>query len=112
MLPLGNPLRARDLTPHLASFPHGLTVLVGRQAMTAWSEVLSKGTIRRQKPLRMTRRFEPLHAPLMLARRLMRILCPIVQIAVLAVSHSRHYLALGGLIALQFVSDDDPGHVR
>jgi hypothetical protein len=36
---------------------------------------------------------------------------PIVQIAVLAVFHSRHYLALGGLIALQFVCDDDSWHI-
>jgi hypothetical protein len=47
-----------------------------------------------------------------MAGRLVRVLRPIVQIAVLAVFHSWHYLALGGLIALQLVRDDDPRHVR
>jgi hypothetical protein len=53
-----------------------------------------------------------LHAPFPLPGRLVGIFRPIVQIAVPVVFHSRHYLALGGLIALQFVSDDDSGHVR
>ena len=48
------------------------------------SEVLSNRTVRGEKPLRMTGRFEPLHALLALARRPMRIFTPVIEIATLA----------------------------
>jgi hypothetical protein len=41
-----------------------------------------------EEPLRMTRRFEPLHAPLTLARGLVGILRTVVEVAVLAVLHT------------------------
>jgi hypothetical protein len=56
--------------------------------------------------------FKPLHAALSLTRWRVGVFRPIVQIAVLAVLHARHYLALGGLIALQLIRDDDSGDVR
>jgi hypothetical protein len=56
--------------------------------MTARSEVLRHGTVRRQETLRMTRRLTPLHPPLLLSRRLMRVLRAVVQVPVLAVLHA------------------------
>jgi hypothetical protein len=47
------------------------------------AEVLGDRPISGEEPLRMTRRFEPLHAPLPLARRLMRVLGAIIEVAVL-----------------------------
>jgi hypothetical protein len=80
--------------------------------MPSRAEVLGNGSIRREKTLGMTGGFEPLHATLPLARRLMRILTPVIEIATLAVFHSRQQLLLRGTIAFQLVSDDDPRHVR
>jgi hypothetical protein len=48
--------------------------------MPSRSEVLGDGTICGEKTLRMTRRCEPLHAPLPLARGLMSILRTVVKV--------------------------------
>ena len=53
------------------SFGHDLAIGGGREPVAPRSEVLGDGTIRGEEPLRMTRRLEPLHAPLPLAGRLM-----------------------------------------
>jgi hypothetical protein len=51
---------------------------------------------------------EPPHGPFPLTRRLMGVLHPIVQIAVLPVFHTGHDLARGGTVALGLVRDDHP----
>ena len=79
--------------------------------MPSRSEVLGNGAIRRQKTLGMPRGFEPLHAPLMLARRPMGVLTPIIEIPALAMFHPGQYLALGRAIAFELIRDDDPRHV-
>jgi hypothetical protein len=58
--------------------------------------------------LRLPGGFEPLHAPFPLARRLVGILCPIVQVAVLAVFHAGHELPLRCPLARQLIRDDHP----
>jgi hypothetical protein len=77
--------------------------------MPSWAEVLGNGAIRREKPLGMPRRFEPLHAILALPRRPMRVLAPVIEIPTLAMLYPRENLALGGPIALQLIRDDDAG---
>src|SRR5215470_3474290 len=79
--------------------------------MPPWSEVLGNRTVRREKPLRMAGRFEPLHAPLALTRRPMRVLTPVIEIATLAMLHPWQYLTLRRTVALQLVRNDDPWHV-
>jgi hypothetical protein len=49
----------------------------------------------------MTGGFEPLYATLPLARRPMRVLTPVVEIAMLAMFHPWQDLTLRGLVALQ-----------
>jgi hypothetical protein len=107
--------KARDVLPGAESLPQFSTVCGCGEEVTSQAEqaeVVRDGTIRREEALGMTGGFEPLHPPFPLTGRLVRVLRPIVQIAVLTVFHSRHDLAFGGFIALQFVRDDDPRHVR
>ena len=56
--------------------------------MPSRAEVLGDGTIGGEEPLRVSSRFEALHAPLPLARRLMGILRTVVEGAVLAVLYT------------------------
>ena len=79
--------------------------------MTTRTEVLRDGTIGGEEPLGVTRGLEPLHAPLPLAGRLVRVLGAIIEIAVLAMFHPGENLALGGSVALEFVGDDHARHV-
>jgi hypothetical protein len=67
--------------------------------MPARAEVLRDGTIGRKKPLRLARAFEPLHALLSLAGRLVRVLGTIVEKPMLAMFHPGQDLALGGSLA-------------
>jgi hypothetical protein len=75
------------------------------------SEVLGDRSIGREEPLRMTRRFEPLHAPLTLACRLMGVLRAVVEIAVLTVFHTWEYFPLRRAIAFELVCDEHPRDV-
>ena len=59
----------------------------------------------------MARGFEPLHVSLALTSRLVRVLCTIIEIPVLAMFHSWQNLALGGSVALEFIGDDHPRDV-
>ena len=54
---------------------------------------------RGQKTLGVTRRFEPLHAPLTLTRWPMRVLTTVVEIATLAMLDTRQNLTFGRAIA-------------
>ena len=100
------------MLPELKSLGHFLTVRGRRQTMPARTEVLRDGPIGGEESLGMTRGFEPLHPPLPLPCGLVRILCTIIEIPVLAMFHPWKNLALGGAVALEFVGDDDPRHVH
>src|SRR5262245_46278273 len=79
--------------------------------MPSWSEVLGDGSISRQKTLGMPGRFEPLHAPLALTRRPMRIFTSVIEIATLTMFDPRQNLALRGAVAFQLIRDDHPGDI-
>src|SRR5437868_6913407 len=79
--------------------------------MPPGSEVLGNGTIRRQEPLSMARRFEPLHPILALTRRPMRVLTPVIEIPTLPMFYPRQDLPFGRAVALELIGDDDAGHV-
>jgi hypothetical protein len=111
-LPSGSYLYAHDLLPHLQSCAHFLTVCSRGPAMPARAEVLGNRTIRRQKALCMARGLEPLHAPFPLPCWLGRVLGAVIEIAVLSVFRPRQDLPLRGTIALQFIRDAHPWHVR
>ena len=77
-----------------------------RTTDAARTEVLRDGTVSGEEPLGVTRRLEPLHAPLALTSRLMRVLRAVIEIAMLAMFHPWQDLALGGSVALEFIGDD------
>ena len=60
----------------------------------------------------MAGRFVPLDAPLPLARRPMRVLTPVVEIATLAMFHPWQYLTLRRTVALQLVRNDHTWHIH
>ena len=97
---LGRPFCTRHLGPTRESLPHLLTVRRRGQQMPSRAEVLGDGSIRRQKTLRMPRRFKPLHVVLALACWPMGILTPIIEIATLAMFDPRQYLPLSRAVAL------------
>jgi len=88
-----------------------LTVFGGGEEVTSRAEVLRDGTIRREKALGVTRGLEPPHVPFPLARRLVGVFRPIVQVAVLPVFDAREDLSLRRAVAFQPIGDDDPWHV-
>ena len=73
--------------PELESLGHFLAVLGGGESVALRSEVLSNGTVRREETLRFTGRCKPLDPPLLLSRRLIRVLRTIIQVLV-AVFHA------------------------
>jgi hypothetical protein len=73
--------------------------------------MLRHGTLGGEEPLGLPGRLEPLHAPLPLAGGLVRMLRPMVQIAVLAMFHTGHDLAQGRPRALEVIRDDHPGNI-
>src|SRR2546427_9873028 len=79
--------------------------------MAARAEVLRDRAIGREEPLRLTGGLKALHTSLPLAGGLVRVLCTVVEIAVLAVFHSGENLALGGAVALEFVGEDHARYV-
>ena len=66
----------------------------------------------KKEALRVAGRFEPLHLPLSSARRLVRILCSVVQPLVLAMLNPRHDLPLCRTIAGELVGDHDARRPR
>jgi hypothetical protein len=100
-----------DLLPALEALDHLLSIGLGGEAVASRSEMLGEGTIRGEKPLDMSWRLEPLHAPLPLPGGLVWILRAVVEIAMLAMFHIRQDLALCRAVALQLVRDDHPWHV-
>jgi hypothetical protein len=80
--------------------------------MPARSKVLRNRPIRGEEALLMPGRLEPLHAPLPLPCRLMGVLRTVIEIPMLAMFHPRQDFLLRGAVALQFIRDDDPWHIR
>ena len=74
--------------------------------MPSRPEVAIDQSVRRQEPLCLTVRFEPLHLSLSSSCRSMRILSPIVQIPAGPVSDIRHHRSLGNAVAAQAVRDE------
>jgi hypothetical protein len=79
--------------------------------MPARSKMLGDGSVRGEKALGVTRRFEPLHATLSLACRAMRVLTAVIEIATLAMLHAGQNLALGRAVAFELIRYDDAEHV-
>src|SRR5262249_24719105 len=98
--------RARECLPDLKSFAHFLTVLGSGQPMPARTEVLCDGTLGREETQGVARGLEPLHTPLPLAGRLVRVLGASMQIRVSAMFHPGKNPPLGGSIALHLVGND------
>ena len=80
--------------------------------MSSRAKMVKDCTKRRQKSLRVTRRFEPWQATFALTRRPVRVLTAVMEIATLAVLYTRHHLTFGCPIAFEFVGDHHPWHVR
>jgi hypothetical protein len=75
--------------------------------VTSGPEVLRDQSIRGKEPLGLPWRLEPLHPPLALTGGLMRVLRPVVQIAVLPMFGAWEDLPLRRAIAPQFIGHND-----
>jgi hypothetical protein len=64
----------------------------------------------REKALRLSRRLEASHTPLSFSRRLVRVLCSVVEPCMLLMLHRRQDLGLCG-VAAQLVGDNHPWNV-
>ena len=69
------------------------------------------GAIRRPKPLRMSRRLNPLHALFALPRGPLRVFTAVVERMTLTVRHPSQALARGRDVTLSFIGGDDAWHV-
>ena len=79
--------------------------------MPARTEMLGDRAISGKESLGVCGGLEPVQVALSLASRLMRILCAVVEIPVLAMFHSGKKLALGRTIALKLVGDDHARYI-
>ena len=77
--------------------------------MPSQAEVLGHGAIRGQKALGVTGGFESLHASFALTHRPMRVLTPVIEVAMLAMFHTRQDLALRRAVARQFIRNHPRG---
>jgi hypothetical protein len=78
--------------------------------MPAEPAVLGDGTRSGTEPLGLTRRLNPLHTPLALPRRWMRVFCTVIEVAMLAMFYPWENLALGRAVALEFIGDEHARH--
>jgi hypothetical protein len=78
--------------------------------MASRAAVLWDGTIGRQEPLGLARRFNPLPPPLALTGRLVGILRAIVHIPLSSMFHTGQHRPLGSAIALESSGDKPPWH--
>ena len=76
--------------------------------MPTRAEVLHDGTISGEESLGLTRGRKQMHVSLALTGGLVRILCAVVEIAVLTMFYSRQNLALSSTVALQLIGDEHP----
>jgi hypothetical protein len=91
---------------------HLLAVGGGRKEMPPRAEVLSHRLIGCQKALGMSWRFESLYTALPLARPLVGIFRPIVEVPVLSVFDTAQHLTFCRPVAPQFIGHDHPRDVR
>jgi hypothetical protein len=105
-LPLHGHGRTRDLPPDLGALSH-LSAILGRgEPVVSRTEVLSDGTVPGEKALGVSCRFKPMHPPLSLVARLKRVFRTTVEVAVLAMFHTREIFPFRRPIALQLIGDD------
>ena len=86
----GKSRRPGHLVPSPESFTAKFSVIIGGEQVASRAEVRSNDAMHFDKPLGVPTGFEPTHSPLPLARRLMRILRPVVQVAMLSMGDARH----------------------
>jgi hypothetical protein len=98
--------RPADLVPNPESFATDLLVVSGGEQVASGAEVRSDDAVHLGKTLSVPSGFKPAHSPLPLARRLMGILGPVVQVPMLSMSNTRHHDPFCGGVAAQFVCDD------
>jgi hypothetical protein len=72
----------------------------------------SNDSVYLDKPLGLPSRFEPSHSSLPFAGRLMRVLCPVIQVSMLPVRHARHHYSFRCSVTAQFVRNNDPRFAR
>jgi hypothetical protein len=105
-LPLHGYGRIRDLPPDRGALRH-LSAILGRgEPVVSRTAVLSDGTIPGEKALGVSCGFKPLHPPLSLVARLMRVFRTPVEVAVRAMFHTREIFPFRRPIALQLIGDD------
>jgi hypothetical protein len=71
------------------------------------AEVRGNDSVNLDEPLGMPSGLEPSHSPLPFTRRLMRVLGPVVQVAMLAMSNAGHHHSFRRPIAAQLISNND-----
>ncbi len=71
------------------------------------SDIAERG----QKSLRVSGRCEPFHCPFSLPGRLVRVLCPVVQVFRSAMLNRGQYLAVCDTVASQLVCNDHSRHI-
>jgi hypothetical protein len=104
----GHARAAAPLTsfPNPESFTTDLLVVSSGEQVASGAEVRSDDAVHLDKTSGMPSGFKPAHSPFPLARRLMGILGPVVQIPMLSMSNTRHPDPFCGGVAAQFVCDD------
>src|SRR4051812_34197938 len=93
--------------PNPEPFTTDFSIISGGEQVASGTEVRSNYSVYLDKPLGVPSRLEPSHSLLPLARRLMRVLRAIVQVAMLPMSHAGHHHPFRHPVAAQFVRDDD-----
>jgi hypothetical protein len=101
----------RDRPPDLKPLRHLLAVHPGWEAVAFRTEVQHNRPICREETLGMAWRLESLHASFPLTCGSVGVLRAVVEIAVLAVFHTRQELANRCPIAAQLIGDDHLGYI-
>jgi hypothetical protein len=96
-----------NFVPDLKSLGHDVAVHGGRKPVASWAAMLGEQSIRGEEALRVTRRLEPLQAPLPLAGRLLRMLRAMIERAMLPRFPPRENRPLRRAVALQLIRHDD-----
>ncbi len=68
--------------------------------------------MRSEEALRVTCRLESPHGPLALARRLVGVLSPVIEVPVLPMFYTGQDLSFGGCVALQLIGNHHARHIR
>src|SRR5258708_31036813 len=97
---------AGHLVPHLEATLKKSAVILRRENMPSQLKVIQDWSKSREKPLGLSRGFEPPHLFFTQSRGLVGVFRSIVEPFVLAMLYSRQDLAFGRSIALQLVGDN------